>query len=220
MVMSELPKTEEVLAEHLYAKVRLLCPAYAEKVTGMLVESGREGLLLMLNDDAVLQDRIVTALNTIEDYRSDSSCHGEQEPCPKESDQDRDAVGEVLFEKVAEIEPELSAQITGMLLELDVHTLEKLIESSQELTIAVDKAKSEYLRHCNGEMNSATKTREELGEELFELVVSRHPEKAAKLTGMLLEMPLEELQRVLEESSKLDKAVDLAVKALQEEGEP
>lgn len=59
-----------------------------------------------------------------------------------------------------------------------------------------------------------------LGEELYNRICSQHQESAAKLTGMLLELPSAVLVQLLQDESLLKSAVDKAVKALQEAKEP
>lgn len=51
-----------------------------------------------------------------------------------------------MFASVSEVDSELCAQITGMLLELSVSDILNLLSDSESLIQAVKKAKEEYLK--------------------------------------------------------------------------
>uniref|UniRef100_A0A3P9MZQ9 Polyadenylate-binding protein 3-like n=1 Tax=Poecilia reticulata TaxID=8081 RepID=A0A3P9MZQ9_POERE len=54
-----------------------------------------------------------------------------------------------------------------------------------------------------------------LGEELYSLIYPKHREDAAKLTGMLLELPAAVLSQMLQDEAMLTAAVEKALRALQ-----
>ena len=56
--------------------------------------------------------------------------------------------------------------------------------------------------------------KEELGGKLYEKVEESHPENADKITGMLLEMKIEEIERLLKNSQELEEKIQLAENAL------
>ncbi|KAM4719655.1 uncharacterized protein FYW61_015382 [Anableps anableps] len=56
---------------------------------------------------------------------------------------------------------------------------------------------------------------ETLGEQLYSLVYPKHKESAAKLTGMLLELPAAVLSQMLQDEAMLTAAVEKALRALQ-----
>ncbi|XP_029941260.1 uncharacterized protein LOC115383269 [Salarias fasciatus] len=56
---------------------------------------------------------------------------------------------------------------------------------------------------------------ETLGEQLYPLIHPKHQENAAKLTGMLLELPGPVLVQMLQDEALLSEAVEKAVRALQ-----
>ena len=60
--------------------------------------------------------------------------------------------------------------------------------------------------------------KEELGGKLFEKVEESHPEIADKITGMLLEMSVEEIERLLENPQELQENIQLAENALSASG--
>jgi len=57
-------------------------------------------------------------------------------------------------------------------------------------------------------------TKEELGGKLYEKVEESHPENADKVTGMLLEMSVEEIERLLKNRQELEEKIQLAENAL------
>uniref|UniRef100_A0A3B5KTU1 PABC domain-containing protein n=1 Tax=Xiphophorus couchianus TaxID=32473 RepID=A0A3B5KTU1_9TELE len=54
-----------------------------------------------------------------------------------------------------------------------------------------------------------------LGEQLYSLIYPKHKEGAAKLTGMLLELPAAVLSQMLQDEAMLTAAVEKALRALQ-----
>lgn len=56
---------------------------------------------------------------------------------------------------------------------------------------------------------------ETYGEQLYALIYPKHKENAAKLTGMLLELPCSVLRQVLQDEAVMNTAVDKAFRALQ-----
>ena len=60
---------------------------------------------------------------------------------------ERQTLGEELFHAVSQVDSELCAQLTGMLLELDVSVIQHLISDTNALREAVLKAKQEYIRY-------------------------------------------------------------------------
>lgn len=61
--------------------------------------------------------------------------------------------------------------------------------------------------------------REQLGEILYPLVESKAPRYAAKITGMLLEMDVKQIQNILMDHNQLDKWISEAMRVLNK-GEP
>ena len=56
--------------------------------------------------------------------------------------------------------------------------------------------------------------KEELGGQLYELVEESHPENADKITGMLLEMSVTDIEYLLRNPQDLEEKIQLAEKAL------
>lgn len=56
--------------------------------------------------------------------------------------------------------------------------------------------------------------RDSLGEILYPLVEQKHPENSGKITGMLLEMGVEQVHTIIKDPIQLDKWIEEAVKVL------
>ena len=57
-------------------------------------------------------------------------------------------------------------------------------------------------------------TKEELGGQLYGIIEVSHPKNADKITGMLLEMDIADLQNLLKNPQDLEEKIQLAEKAL------
>ncbi|XP_076029706.1 uncharacterized protein LOC143018281 isoform X2 [Oratosquilla oratoria] len=139
--------------------------------------------------------------------------------CQREA---KEALGPQLFAAVADIDQELCAQLTGMLLELPLSSLASLLTNRDELQKAARKARTEYLRFIQEkesykiEWSDAclSEKKESIGELLYEKLLVDHPTDAAKLTGMLLQMDDQSLVKVMENSEMLKKMVETSLEAL------
>lgn len=65
---------------------------------------------------------------------------------------------------------------------------------------------------------SISKEKQELGEIIYEKLLTRYPTEASKVTGMLLQMEYRDLLRVIAEPKHLNEKVELALRVLQGEG--
>ncbi|XP_047498833.1 uncharacterized protein LOC125045555 isoform X1 [Penaeus chinensis] len=210
----ELPETREVLSEHLKAKVRYFNQPLADQITDMLVaERSNSEIIELLTSDSLLEKKVEKAVTSL--YVPDTEV--------------RETLGVMLFQEVSEIEQELCAQVTGMLLELPVSSLTQLLKNQEALKEAVMKAKREYLKFITEEeiqkseevppgTKSISKEKQELGEIIYEKLLTSYPTEASKLTGMLLQMEYRDLLRVIAEPKHLSEKVELALRVLQGEG--
>ncbi|XP_042231115.1 uncharacterized protein LOC121872430 isoform X5 [Homarus americanus] len=155
-----LPETREVLCEHLLAKVRYLNPALADQVTDMLVVNiSNKEIIDLLTSDAFLEENVEKIVASISEPDSEL----------------RESLGMSLFQAVSVLESELCAQVTGMLLELPIPTVTRLLSDVEALKEAVNKARNEYLRFVKNEqpwpsghqLHSAAVPREEITQRGF-----------------------------------------------------
>lgn len=201
MERGTLPETREVLCQHLRAKVQYLHPALVDQMTDTLT-AGRSNkeIIDLLTSDALLEDNLEKIIVSFT----------EQTPEVRES------LGVALFQAVSQLEQELCAQVTGMLLELPVSSVTQLLTDRNLLMAAVKKSREEYLNFIQGEQSAPTLTREkeEVGEVIYEKLEETYPTEAAKLTGMLLQMDYKDLVRVLAEPDLFKKKVELSLTVL------
>ncbi|KAJ9584528.1 hypothetical protein L9F63_021138 [Diploptera punctata] len=192
MGQHEIPvlETRKVLSKHLHAKILPHCQSsgLANTITSRIAEkfSDKEIISLLENDSALAE--IVNSL------MSNASVI-------------KQALGERLFVAVAKLNSELCAQITGMLLELDVETLESLLTNSTKLEAA---------GVCMDDCKLPEKP-EDLGEVVYKSVLQHHPDPklAAQLTGMLLELDFNQLQNLTQNSEQLKAKVTMATEEQQ-----
>lgn len=189
--------TSDVLMNHLRAKIAYVVPS-TDDVNIVINEisknlTNREIIALLENEELLIHS-----------IRNSKLYSGIR----------RQTLGEELFYAVSQVDSELCAQLTGMLLELDVSVIQHLISDTDALHKAVLKAKQEYIRYSQG----GEERREEIGENLYELVRQKYtePNLAAKLTGMLLELETEQLSKVLQNSAELSQKLETAYKVLQD----
>nr|XP_054769378.1 uncharacterized protein LOC129277192 [Lytechinus pictus] len=192
----QLLDTKQVLGEHLFAKVSELHDGKTDRITGMLLEATNEDVMRMLEDAAFLKRRIEGALRVIEE--EDKSIGGKEQ------------IGEELYSHISKIEPIQCAKVTGMLLELDVKVIRRLLASPSELRLAVQKSLNS--------LKADGSCRDQIGEHIYGLVASDYTaDSAAKITGMLLEMPDTQLQQMMEDETLLKEKIRLALDALSQQ---
>lgn len=145
---TSLPTTKEILGEHLHHKVsfilRTIFPNSREsyeniqtvsKITGMLLERSEEWLKHLLADNDKLLEDVTQSLQCLEVNFLSS-----QPPS-------NDDLGDILYERVLEIDSNAAAQITGMLLEMDTVGLINLLSDDAMLLPAVAKATAALESH-------------------------------------------------------------------------
>lgn len=210
-----LPSTKDVLGEHLFSKVYLLEPERAAQITGVLLGASNEDILHMLEDKNFLKmqmDGVKRVLSPEDD--TDVINSGSLQEQPLHSTSSKERLGESLFQKVTEIDPENAAKLTGMILEMDPRTISCLLESPKDLRVAIDRA-LKVLHVVNIDRRDQLENdKSVLGEELYFKVSQRHPEVASVVTGMLLEMDVVSLQKLLTEPELLESKIQQAVKVL------
>ncbi|KAK8405507.1 hypothetical protein O3P69_001815 [Scylla paramamosain] len=197
-----LPETREVLCQHLRAKVRYLHPALVDQITDALTATrSNKEIIDLLTSDTLLEDSLEKVIVSFT----------EQTPEVRES------LGVALFQAVSQLEQELCAQVTGMLLELPVSSVTRLLSDRNLLMEAVKKSREEYLNFIQGKEGSTStlsREKEEVGEVIYEKLVDTYPTEAPKLTGMLLQMEYKDLVRVIAEPDLFRKKVELALSVL------
>ncbi|KAM9451065.1 uncharacterized protein Hap1MRO34_021448 isoform 1-T1 [Clarias gariepinus] len=133
--------SSDSLGEQLYELINLYNTGHTQKITGMLLEQEKKMVLQLLSDPVLLEEKVDMALKTLQG----SGCKQGETCVSDSSDQDEvEAVGEKLFALVRDMEPAHCADITGMLLEMDLGTLHQLLSDRTMLEVAVQRAKSAW----------------------------------------------------------------------------
>lgn len=113
--------------------------------------------------------------------------------------EDRDTLlGDKLYGIIKHLEPEEAGKLTGMLLEMDDEEIIRLLCNPPSLRQQVVEAKLvlEGIADDN-EAGELAVEEEQLGDQLFMLIQAVNSQKAAKLTGMILELGEEEVKKLI-----------------------
>ncbi|XP_028519420.1 uncharacterized protein LOC110253855 isoform X2 [Exaiptasia diaphana] len=226
-------KDEEELSVQIYEAVHKLYPENSEKITGMLLESDHEELSVLLNGNhEELQKRIKLAADVVQENKPDVSNE-------RVTTEDEESIGNKIYGTVHQLYPTYAGNITGMLLEMDKEQLVCLINDKDILLRCIHQAAHVYMEsqtekkqlsgdreqninllvpktHNNHDIQSLDEGQEKelLGEQLYLKIERKHPNEAAKVTGMLLEMDAQNLKQVLDDSALLDKTIQEALEVL------
>ena len=133
----------------------------------------------------------------------------------------KQTLGETLYALIENQHPADAEKVTGILLEMDIQTLEHLIKDADFLEnkvkdiLAVLQNASEPMQGTQSEVVLKQHCdKSVIGEELYELVCEFNTEQADKITGMLLEMDLQDLEVLVKDRIALQQKVTVALKAL------
>ncbi|XP_064420732.1 uncharacterized protein LOC102356072 [Latimeria chalumnae] len=213
----------DTLGEKLYDLVDVYNTGHSEKITGMLLELNKEDVKKLLIDSKWLEEQICIALKTLE--KEDVS--EKQELTGNNPLDVKEQMGEKLFAIVEEIDPENCADITGMLLEMDLSSLQTLIMDKAALEAAVKKAQAAMgqvsktnfcspLQNPDEDSDPDSET-EKLGEGLYNYIsATEYGDQAEKITGILLEMPRAVIRNLLTLPKELDEKIQMATLVLKD----
>ncbi|XP_067825763.1 uncharacterized protein [Heptranchias perlo] len=117
------------LGDQLYDLVDIHNTGHSEKITGMLLELGRNEVKKLVSDSQLLEQKIHIAQEALEQKMPD------ERKVSNSSDFDdvKEKLGEKIFEQVEKIDPQNCAYITGMLLEMPCNSLAELLKSPEQL---------------------------------------------------------------------------------------
>lgn len=125
---------KQMLGDVLYHKIRKQQPELAPKITGMLLEMDNAYILDLIADDVALYNKIVEATRVYKDYL-------------KSKQKQKEMLGELLYPKIREQQPELAGTITGVLLEMETAELLDLTTSDAALRSKVAEAIAIYNKY-------------------------------------------------------------------------
>eukprot|EP00037_Helgoeca_nana_P022310 m.227746 g.227746 ORF g.227746 m.227746 type:complete len:604 (+) comp25953_c0_seq1:85-1896(+) len=131
--------------------------------------------------------------------------------------------GDLLYTRVAKRNVARPGKVTGMLLELSAVAILELLVDDAELDAKIAEAVTVLDVHEAAAAPAsplavdaaADDLVQSLGELLLPLVASRNDARAGKITGMLLELTVDEVQGLIDDSHKLDAKVDEAIAVLE-----
>lgn len=222
------------IGEELYELVCAFDSDQADKITGMLLEMDLKDLEIIVKNQTALEEKVneaLTALNgQFNKAETTTSSVDEQE--------DKTLHGEQLYYLISEWFPDDTDKITGMLLELDVTTLNSLLKDPEALkekaTHAADAlgetninkgiphslaSTSNSIQECRDNTLSDSEMKPVLAEQLYNIIEEWYPGKAEQLTGMLMDVDCATLETlVLNEQmlkEKLEGALDAVYKTAQ-----
>ncbi|CAI9723534.1 QUALITY PROTEIN: polyadenylate-binding 4-like [Octopus vulgaris] len=196
-----------------------------------LLQGKVEEVVIVLQAQEAMKDAI-TDIKTIKGKEPlSSSMIGAIDP-----HEQKQVLGETLFPLIHNMYPDKAGEITGMLLELDEAELlplidsHKLLQGKVEEVVIVLQAQEAMkdaitdIKTIKGKepLSSSTigtidpqEQKQVLGEILFSLIYNMYPDKAGKITGMLLELEEAELLISLDSHESLQAKVEEAVIVLQ-----
>ncbi|XP_067825762.1 uncharacterized protein [Heptranchias perlo] len=210
------------LGDQLYDLVDIHNTGHSEKITGMLLELGRNEVKKLVSDSQLLEQKIHIAQEALEQKMPD------ERKVSNSSDFDdvKEKLGEKIFEQVEKIDPQNCAYITGMLLEIDPSAIQVLLTDRLALHAAVERAQAALSQSAaqnssglliiedGSDLDSET---ERLGEELYSYINNtKYSEHSSKITGMLLEMPCNSLAELLKSPEQLNEKIQIAALALKD----
>uniref|UniRef100_UPI00398EACD6 uncharacterized protein isoform X2 n=1 Tax=Pristiophorus japonicus TaxID=55135 RepID=UPI00398EACD6 len=210
------------LGEQLYDLVDIHNTGHSEKITGMLLELGRNEVKKLVNDSQLLEQKIDTAQEVLEQKMPNER----KVSINSDSDDVKEKLGEKIFEQVEKIDPQNCAYITGMLLEIDPSAIQELLTDRLALQAAVERAKVVLSQSAtpnssclliNEDGSDLDSETEKLGEELYCYINStKYSEHSSRITGMLLEMPQNSLAELLRSPEQLTEKIQIAALALKD----
>lgn len=221
------PPTEQedkaIYGEQLYYKICEWFPENADKISGMLLEMNVATLELLLNDSAALQEKAAYAASILNRTKTNSETQYNLPTSEKSEAETRKILGEKLYDIINDWYPGKADKLTGMLMDVNSETLENLVLKEQMLKERVEGAlavlqrmeQTTTDREPSTHYNPGNATKEELGEKLYVKIEESHSENADKITGMLLEMRVEDIHRLLKNPLELQEKIHLAEDALE-----
>ncbi|XP_026101538.1 uncharacterized protein LOC113072782 isoform X1 [Carassius auratus] len=141
-----------------------------------------------------------------------------------DNDEDLETLGEKLYDLIYPKYTEMTAKLTGMLLELPISVASQMLYDEALLNKALERALtaltsldiSEPVSHTD---DAASVSSDSLGEQLFDLIDLYNTGHTQKITGMLLEQKKGAVLQLLSDHSLLEEQVKIALKTLQEQGD-
>ncbi len=213
------------IGEELYELVCAIDSDQADKITGMLLEMDLQDLEQLVKNQAALEEKVNQALTALNVKPETESSTVEQK--------EKTLLGEQLYDMISEWYPDQADKITGMLLELDVITLNLLVKDSAALkekashaanvlsNTNIDKgiphslaSTSNSVQESGSTMLSDYEMKHTLAEQLYSIIDKWYPGEAGKLTGMLMDIDCTVLKNLVINEQLLKKKLEGALATL------
>ncbi|XP_068753149.1 uncharacterized protein [Montipora capricornis] len=230
MLASVLPEGQkQIIGERLYPLIHATHPDQAAKITGMLLELDNAELLDMMESPEAFAAKTQEAVSVLRMHRQIEIEAQRLTPSMLASvlpEGQKQIIGERLYPLIHATHPDQAAKITGMLLETDNAELLDMLESPEALAAKTQEAVSVLRMHRQIEIEAQRLTpsmlasvlpeeqKQIIGERLYPLIHATHPDQAAKITGMLLELDNAELLDMMESPEALAAKTQEAVLVL------
>ena len=176
------------LGQRIFPMIASLEPARAGKITGMILE-----MTTGMNDADVLE------LVESPDRSKAVVCEAWRVLLAAASEEERNQLlGGKIFPMIARLEPAHAGKITGMILQMDDADVLELVESPDRLKAVVWEAWRILLEAASKSLRDQM-----LGEKIFRMLPRLEPGRAAKITGMILQMNDADVLELVESPDRL-----------------
>lgn len=217
------------IGEELYELVYELNSNQADKITGMLLEMDLPDLEMLVKHQAALEEKVNQASMAL-----NSQINKHETTSSKAVQEDKTLLGEQLYYLISEWYPYQVDKITGMLLELDVTTLNLLVADSAALkekaahaaNVLSEKSTGKEIPHSlastknsvqeSGDkvLLSDSKMKHALAEQIYGIIEQWYPNEAEKLTGMLMDIDCKTLETLVLNEEQLKEKLEGALVAI------
>lgn len=213
----DVPEKKQALGETLFSLIENKHPTDAERLTGILLEMDVQSLELLIKDTDLLENKIEEVMECLQNF-AEPNRNGEDKVI-LETDLDKTVIGEELYDLVCSFSVEHADKITGMLLEMDLEDLKIIVKDNvaleEKVTLALE-ALNNQIKESEVTTSVPEKKSDKtlIGEKLYHLICEWYPDHADKITGMLLELDVKTLDKLLEDPEALKDKASLAANAL------
>jgi len=216
------------IGEELYELVYAINSNQADKITGMLLEMDLPDLQMLIKHQAALEEKVYQATMAL-----NSQINKDETASSKAEQEDKALLGEQLYYLISEWYPDQVDKITGMLLELDVTTLNVLVTDSAALkekaahaanVISYTSTEREILHSVTSTHKSVQESGDKalsdsemkhaLAEQIYGIIEQWYPNDAEQLTGMLVDIDCKTLETMVLNEQLLKEKLEGALAAI------
>ena len=212
-------ESKQALGEKIYYLIEEQHPNDAEKLTGILLEMDNESLENLIKDTDLLEEKVEDILSVLQNNTGQIE-NDQNESVVSRQAGDKTSLGEELYELVYALDSDYADKITGMLLEMDLPDLDKLVKHQDVLEEKVHHALMALNSEINKQETASSKPEQQdktrLGEQLYYSISEWYPNQVDRITGMLLELDVTTLNLLVTDSTALKEKAAHAANILSE----